>query len=728
MERVAWALAMAVEDRPIPEGTLTPSESRVLEAMVNDLKKHRGAGIVLAGAAQSLRVHEYVQRINDGLENTTPGGPVEYIDPVLMRSETQKDHDPVASLRTLCEEMRDGQVIALFILGGNPVYSAPADLNFGEVLKAFSKAANPDESFQNFSLHLGLHDDETAWLCQCHVPQSHYLESWSDIRGIDGTATVIQPLIQPLYDSRSIHEMLAVLQGEESDGRETIRETWRRMRGDDDFDHFWNRTLEKGIVEGSAFPTKRLQPVADSEALGPPDASGAKQSDADSGIHILFRPDLNVWDGRFSNVSWQQELPRPFTKLTWDNAALISPALADRLGLSRGDVVELQLDGRSVEAPVLILPGQSDEAVTVHLGYGRRRMGNVANGVGFDAYALRASGSLWSAPGLRLRTTGRRHAFVTTQHHYLIDADPARRAGSRAVHEWSGEKGDPFRSLMNRNLLRVATLEQFRRDAHFVEEMEPAVHDHPLSLYPGYAYDKHKWGMAVDLNTCIGCNACTVACQAENNIPVVGKEQVAVEREMHWIRVDSYFEGDPSDPRVYHQPVPCMHCENAPCEVVCPVAATVHDSEGLNLMVYNRCVGTRYCSNNCPYKVRRFNFLQFSDSDPLARMQKNPNVTVRSRGVMEKCTYCIQRINLARIEAEKENRPLRDGEIVTACQQVCPTQAIVFGDLNDPASRVVEHKRSPLNYGLLTELTTNPRTTYMARLRNPHPDLEKEGA
>jgi molybdopterin-containing oxidoreductase family iron-sulfur binding subunit len=393
-----------------------------------------------------------------------------------------------------------------------------------------------------------------------------------------------------------------------------------------------------------------------------------------------------------------QELPKPLTKLTWDNAALISPATAEKLGLVNNELVELDYRGQVERAPVWLMPGHAEDSVTVHLGYGRSRAGRVGTGAGFNAYTLRAADAPWFGSGLKIRKMGEQYPLASTQTHHSIEG---------------------------RNLLRVGTAAQFQEEPDFVREMES--HSEEISLYPKFEYKDNAWGMAIDLNACNGCNACVVACQAENNIPIVGKAQVLNGREMHWIRLDRYYQGDLGNPETYHQPVLCMHCENAPCEVVCPVAATLHDHEGLNAMVYNRCVGTRFCSNNCPYKVRRFNFLQYSDLESESlKLQRNPNVTVRSRGVMEKCTYCVQRISAARITAKEEGREIRDGEIVTACQAACPTQAIVFGNINDPDSRVAKLKASPLNYGMLTELNTHPRTTYLAKLRNPNPELEGE--
>jgi molybdopterin-containing oxidoreductase family iron-sulfur binding subunit len=425
-------------------------------------------------------------------------------------------------------------------------------------------------------------------------------------------------------------------------------------------------------------------------------AAAAKPQTSSETLELAFRPDPSIWDGRFANNAWLQELPKPLTKLVWDNAALISARTAQRLGLKNGDSVELQFDGRRLRAPVWINPGQADDSVTIDLGYGRSAAGRIGNGVGFNAYRLRTSAHPWFGRGLILKPTGERFQLATTQHHHRMEG---------------------------RNLIRTGTLSEYRRHPEFVHDMG---HEPPpdLTLYPPQPAALNAWGMAIDTNICIGCNACVIACQAENNIPVVGKSQVAAGREMHWIRVDRYYEGDAESPEILHQPVPCMQCENAPCESVCPVGATAHSAEGLNDMVYNRCVGTRYCSNNCPYKVRRFNFFQYADyQTPSLKLGRNPEVTVRSRGVMEKCTYCVQRINRARIEAKKTQRPLRDGEILTACQQVCPTEAIVFGDIKNRDAAVTQLKAQPLNYTLLAELNTKPRTSYLARLKNPNPKI-----
>ncbi|HUI07347.1 MAG TPA: TAT-variant-translocated molybdopterin oxidoreductase [Verrucomicrobiae bacterium] len=634
-----------------------------------DLQAHRGASLVLAGDQQPPVVHALVHAINHTLGNV--GHTVLYTDPVEARPVNQTE-----SLGELVNDLQAGTVELLVVLGGNPAYDAPADVPFA---KAMAKA--------KLRVRLGLYHDETSWLSHWHVPETHFLETWSDARAFDGTVSILQPLIAPLYAGKSAHELLEAMLGKpDRTSHDVVRDHWKKHGLADE--KLWEVALHDGVVAGTALPEKKVR-------LHEIEPAAAKPESA-SGMGIIFRPDPGVYDGRFANIGWLQEWPRPLTRLTWDNAALISPLTAQRMGLENGDVVELRYRGQTVDAPVWILPGQRDDTVTVHLGYGRTKVGRVGSGAGFNAFALRTSDAPWFGSGLEIRKTGRQYPLSVTQHH---------------------------QNMAGRDLVRVGTVEEFVKNPRFAHNEI----DQP-SLYPGYTYDGYKWGMSIDLTACIGCGACVVACQAENNIPVVGKDQVARGREMHWLRIDRYYQGDREEPDTYFEPVPCMQCENAPCELVCPVGATTHTDDGLNAMIYNRCVGTRYCSNNCPYKVRRFNFLQFSDvKTPSRRLQYNPNVTVRNRGVMEKCTYCVQRIQTAKITAELHDRPVRDGEIVPACAQACPTQAIVFGDINDEASRVRALKEQPHNYGLLVELNTRPRTTYLARIRNPNPELEKAG-
>jgi len=651
-------------------------------SITRDLFANRGASIVIAGEHQPARVHAIAHDWNARLGNV--GKTVIYTDPVEVNPV-----DQIASIAELVRDMNGGAVDTLLILGGNPVYDAPADLGFLDALKKV-----------NFRAHLGLYSDETAEYCHWHVPRAHYLESWGDARAYDGTASIIQPLIAPLYGGKTAHEVInALLNNGDEHPLDTIRGYWQSQKrptkksdvlaqDDADFDTFWQVSLHAGMIAGSAFP-ERTPPAP---KIPEPAVSEG------SGLEIVFRPDPAIGDGAFSNNAWLQEMPKPQSKLTWDNAVWISPASARYYGVETGDVIEIEFKGRRVEGPVWVLPGHADESLTIHFGYGRTRAGRIGDKVGFNSYKLATTDAMHHGSGVSLTRKRHGYQFASTQHTQTM------------------EERDPF---------RVGTLTRYHQEPEFARPEEKRVAGNH-SMFPLWNYNQHKWGMSIDLTACIGCNACTVACQAENNIPVVGKEETAKGRHMNWLRVDRYYSGPMEDPQMYFQPVPCMHCENALCELVCPVAATVHSGEGLNEMVYNRCVGTRYCSNNCPYKVRRFNFFLYSDWDTQSLFGvRNPDVTVRSRGVMEKCSYCVQRINRVKIDAEKADRPIQDGEIVTACQQACPAQAIVFGDLNDPNSRVAKLKRQQRDYGLLEELNTRPRTTYLARLRNPNPDLEK---
>ena len=703
------------------------SASAWMAPLVSDLQAHRGQSLVIAGDGQPPIVHALAHAINDALGNV--GATVTY----TQTAEAQPMNQ-LAGLRELLGEMYAGTVELLLILGGNPVYTAPADLNFAAAMERVP-----------LRVHLSLYEDETSALCHWHVPETHFLEAWSDVRSDDGTVTIIQPLIAPLYNGKSAHEVVAAIADRERPGYEVVREFWSREKGlstqasaapapatpaaapapapapaaaapaqpgaqagtpgaapapppiaaapvppVSPFDREWRKWLHDGVVPDTAFATRTVsvQGNAGQAPAGPQSIEG---------LEVVFRPCPGIHDGRFANNAWLQELPKPLTKLTWDNAALISPATAARLALISGDVVELRQGDRSIRIPVWLVPGHAAETLTLNLGYGRTRAGRAGNATGFNVNPLRTTGAMDTLPGVQLSKTGDSYELASTQDHW---------------------------SLEGRNLIRVATEAQFAADPQFVQRME--LQPVPgLSMYGDFKYEGYAWGMAIDQSVCTGCNSCVVACQAENNVPVVGKSQVLNGREMHWLRVDRYYTGELENPETYHQPMPCQQCENAPCEVVCPVAATVHNQEGLNDMVYNRCVGTRYCSNNCPYKVRRFNFLLYQDWDtPSLWLQRNPDVTVRSRGVMEKCTYCVQRINHARIAAKLEDREIRDGEVVTACESACPTQAIVFGNLNDPNSRVARLKRSTLNYSLLAELNSRPRTTYMAIVRNPNTELE----
>jgi molybdopterin-containing oxidoreductase family iron-sulfur binding subunit len=697
VELLARGLAAGLGVAGVNPGAALPDQVREwIDAVLADLSAHRGASIVVAGESQPPVVHALAHAMNAVLGNA--GQTVVYTDPIEPRPV-----DQLQSIRTLAQAMDAGQVDTLLIIGGNPVYSAPADLQFGEHMNKVG-----------VRVHLAAHANETSALSHWQIPEAHFLEAWGDARAHDGTVSIVQPLIAPLYGGRSAYEVLATLSDRpERSGYQIVREYWMGATGfpppsgegakadaGADFETFWRRTVHDGVMANTALPPRTVTPGAVA-AFGTAPAAAA-------GVEIAFRPDPTVFDGRFNNNGWLQELPKPLTHLTWDNAVLVSPATMERLGGSarpdftggergqiHGSVVEIHYRGRTVRGAMFPVPGHPDDAATLHLGYGRTRTGQVGAGRGFNAGALRTSDALGFGTGAQLTLTGETFPLACVQYHHLMEGRDLVRAVPR------GE------------------LASLKKDQHELPSLWPNLTDEQERA-GGY-----KWGMSIDLNACNGCNACVVACQAENNIPVIGKDEVMRGREMHWLRVDTYHQGSVENPKTYCQPVPCMHCEAAPCEPVCPVGATVHSSEGLNDMVYNRCVGTRYCSNNCPYKVRRFNFLQYQDWEtPSLALGRNPDVTVRSRGVMEKCTYCVQRISAARIESEKAGRRIQAGEIRTACQSVCPAEAIVFGDLNDPDSRVSQLKSEQREYALLHELNTRPRTTYLAAITELNPNLK----
>ena len=659
-----------------------------IDVLAHDLQNSRGSSIVIAGELQSPIIHALAHQMNQALGNA--GNTITYTEPVLINPNNQ-----VQSLRQLVIDIESGQVELLLILGGNPAFDAPTDFHFAQSLQKVP-----------LRVHHSLYYDETSALCHWHVNAAHYLESWSDARAFDGTVSIVQPLIAPLYSGKTAHEMLAIFTDQPNrSSYDIVKSFWMQSqsKSSGEFEQWWAKALRDGFIENTTSTTF-------AGATGQSQATPTATTTSSGNVEIVFQPDPSIYDGRFANNGWLQELPKPLTKLTWDNAAIVSPNTANQLGLStepdfRGgehgtnvaSVVEITVGDRSISAPVWILPGQPDGVVTLHVGYGRTRAGSVGSTttekpVGFNVYELRRSDGLWTTRA-QLTKTNSTYQLACTQAHYLMEG---------------------------RELIRSKPISSYLQNNDFAKN-DADRKDKQISMYPGWEYEAYAWGMSIDTGSCVGCNACVVACQSENNIPVVGKTEVMHAREMHWLRVDRYFE----DEQVMFQPLPCMHCENAPCELVCPVAATTHSNEGLNEMVYNRCVGTRYCSNNCPYKVRRFNFYEFSNFDaPLVQLQRNPDVTVRSRGVMEKCTYCVQRINAAKIESEKENRRVQDGEITPACQQACPVEAIVFGDINDPNSRVSKLKREPTDYGVLAELNTRPRTTYLARINNPNPEMK----
>jgi molybdopterin-containing oxidoreductase family iron-sulfur binding subunit len=774
----SMARALAAKVGAAGAGSATTAHDNWLTAVANDLRAKRGASIVIAGDTQPPVVHALAHAMNQALGNA--GSTVLYTEPI--------EGDPVdcnASLKALVADLDAGRVDTLLILGGNPVFTAPADLAFRDKLLAKDDARKDKVRLR---IHLSQHKNETSEVCQWNINEAHYLESWSDARTFDGTAAIIQPLIAPLYNGKTAHEVVAAFSSQpDRKSFDIVRDYWMRRYGAGGaeppivaskpaaqpagqpgatvaaqntanaaagnaqagvtsatptvpappppavdakkFEAEWRKWLHDGVVANTAAKPKAVAAGANLPA---------PTSQPSSDYEVVFLPDPTVYDGRFANNGWLQEMPKPLSKLTWDNAVYVSPKTAATLGIGKvdgaisrnnlgwhggnisADLIELTVNGRSLVMPAWIQPGHPDGALTVYYGYGRTRAGRVGDGTGFNAYVLRGSDAPSFATGVKVRTTGDSYELVATQLHHLVD---------------TGLSPD---DLKPRDIVRSGTLDEWKKNPSLlheeVEAKQPghegghqALEGEKPTLYPEYDYSQgYRWSMSIDLSSCVGCSACVVACTAENNIPVVGKEQVGRSREMHWLRVDSYYRGDETNPEIYYQPVPCQQCEKAPCEVVCPVGATTHSAEGLNDMVYNRCVGTRYCSNNCPYKVRRFNFLLYQDfyTESL-KMQRNPEVSVRSRGVMEKCTYCVQRVQRAKIDSEREGRKVRDGEIQTACAQACPTQAIVFGNMNDPNSRVAKLKSQERNYELLAELSTQPRTTYLGAVKNPNPELER---
>ncbi|MFZ0496010.1 MAG: TAT-variant-translocated molybdopterin oxidoreductase [Methylocella sp.] len=659
LHQVVMALAAG-----ILEGSPLSGPPDWVGEVIADLTANRGRALVHVGPDQPPEMHALVHAINEKLG--ARGNTLELLAPVAYPA------DQAAPLADLAEDMRTGKVSTLLIMDSNPAYAAPGALGFAEALKRV-----------DFSLTLTVSPNETVQLTTWAVPMAHPWETWSDAQAFDGAATILQPQALPLYNGIGMHTMLALFtEPAPSATLETVQATWKTRMGKD-FGQGWTDALASGVVPGTASRKADVTLRPDAGRQTPPEP-------ANHPLTILFRPDPHLWDGRYANNAWLQELPRPLTKLTWDNPLLIAPERARQLKLRNGDMIRLSLGDASVTAPAWIMPGQAADCVVALLGFGERHAGTVATGAGFDFYPLTGRAS---APSLQ-KVPGHMDLACTDHHNLIFD-----------------ETGE---------YVRHATLAEFSKDPRSLATGKPEPH-----LYRWKPEGPAAWAMSVDLNACIGCNACVVACQAENNIPVVGKEQVIREREMHWLRIDRYYEGSPTAPDSYFQPVLCMHCEEAPCETVCPVGATVHDSEGLNVMVYNRCIGTRFCSNNCPYKVRRFNYLAFSNEEQRPPEARNPDVTVRGRGVMEKCSFCLQRIAEARIVADRENRPV--GEVRTACQAACPTQAFSFGNMADPDSEVAKRKQSPLDYALLANQNTRPRVTYEARIRNPKPPNEGSG-
>ncbi|MBM3726882.1 MAG: 4Fe-4S dicluster domain-containing protein [Acidobacteria bacterium] len=641
-------------------------ERKFLAALAKDLKANEGRSVVVAGPRQPAEVHALAHAINQTLGNC--GKTVTF---------TQALAEPMLDgLKALAADLSGGKVSTLVMLGGNPAHDAPADLDLaGGIGKAQT------------SIHLAHNANETSALATWHLPEAHYLESWGDARALDGTVSIQQPMILPLYGGRSALEVVAQLAGLPSaKGHDLVRGFWQGQWPAADRERVWRKALHDGVVANTKF--------AEAKVTAKAPAAGAKAPG--TGYDVAFHPSSSLWDGRYANNAWMQETPEPMSKLVWDNAAMVSPATLKALGATQGDVISITVGGKSIEAPVMVQPGHADQAISISLGYGRKNAGRVGDGVGVNAYPIRTTAGLHIAEA-QVAKTAKTHKLVTTQEHFRMEDRP---------------------------IIREATTAQYKEDPKFAEKMSEMP---PIdSIYGYHSYEQgYQWGMAIDLNACTGCNACLVACQAENNVPTVGKAQVSRGREMHWIRLDRYYTGTGDEAQSVSQPMTCQQCETAPCESVCPVAATTHSPEGLNDMAYNRCIGTRYCANNCPYKVRRFNFLNWHKEDEeVQSLVHNPNVTVRMRGIMEKCTYCVQRIQEKKIQAKVEGRrEIKDGEIVTACQQTCPADAIVFGNIKDPGSRVAKLRHQERNYELLAELNTKPRTTYLAKLRNPNPEL-----
>ena len=656
-----------------------------IAAVARDLKAHAGKCVVTAGVRQPAAVHAIAYQINQALGNI--GATVTFTKPVFEAA------TPLAEFAT---ELSQGRVTTLLILGGNPAFTAPVDLNFVEGIR---KVGN--------SYYLGLESDETAALCKWQLPMAHELETWGDARAIDGTASIQQPMVRPIWGGRSAIEIVAQFASDDhkaKKGYEVVRAQWKDLD-----EKAWRKALHDGVVAGTAYP--EVKATLDAKAVPSIKAAAA------DGYEVVFLESASLSDGRYANNAWLQEAPEPMTKLVWDNAAWISPATAKKEGIETGQIIEIDLGGKKIAIAAMVAPGYADGVIGLALGYGREKAGRVARAgkepVGVNAYKIRSSTAWNFAGGARITKTLRKHDIVTTQEHHTMEEPTL--AGRKGKH---------------RPVVREATAAEYKATPDFAEHMDPHIPQFDdLQGYHDYSKG-NQWGMAIDLNACVGCNACLIACNAENNIPVVGKQQVKNGREMHWIRMDRYYTGSEEDPQAVMQPIQCQQCEAAPCENVCPVAATVHSPEGLNEMAYNRCVGTRYCANNCPYKVRRFNYLNWHKQDrvgttPERALQHNPDVTVRMRGVVEKCTYCVQRIQEKKIQAKTEGRrPLKDLEILTACQQTCPAEAITFGNINDPESAVSKAKKQPRNYVLLKEVNTKPRTTFLARLRNPNPELE----
>ena len=662
--------------------------AKFVAAVGKDLASKRGAALVIPGERQTALTHAVAHAINAALGAI--GTTVTFTEPAVLDTSTGR-----SSWQALVDDLRAGKVDTLVITAWNPVFTAPGDVDLPTLL---AKVPN--------AVYLGLHDDETSRVVNWFLPAAHPFESWGDARSREGTVSIVQPLIQPLFGGISEAELLGAFLADEAKPYDRLK-ALHAAHAKTDFDSEWEVWLSNGVVPGtaSAAVTPSLQGDRVRTAAG-------QARPAPAGLELDLVHDYKILDGRYSLNSWLQELPDPITKVTWDNVAQVGPGLAKKMGVANGDLLLLTVSGRSVEVPAWVQPGHSDDAVTVSFGYGRRQNtlgvkdADEPVVVGHDVYPLRTAAAPWFATGLELKKTGRKYTICTTQVHNVTEGRPIALMQSVEEFEKHPEAPDvrPPVKLGNKEL-----------EGSALPSVQPAI---------DYSKQQYKWAMSVDMSRCTGCSACVMACQAENNIPVVGKYQVGRGREMQWIRMDRYYSGPAESPEMVNQPMFCQHCETAPCEYVCPVNATVHSDEGLNDMVYNRCIGTRYCSNNCPYKVRHFNYLHWTqDKTQVEKMLMNPDVTVRARGVMEKCTYCVQRIERTRIVARIENRAIGDGELKTACQQVCPTNALTFGSLHDPKTQVSQRHADPRRFDVLHELNTRPRTVYLTKIKNPNPEL-----
>jgi molybdopterin-containing oxidoreductase family iron-sulfur binding subunit len=711
-----------------------------LEVLVSDLttdpvtKKPRGPGkaVVVAGRRMPPDVHALVARINDKLGALGDGADVQPTLEYVEDSEDRPTH--VQAIAALVNEMKvPGRVQTLVILGGNPVYDAPADLDFGAAL------ANVKTS-----IHLCEYINETSKKTSWHVPRAHFLEAWGDVRTWDGTITLAQPLIAPLYGGLSSIELLSALLGEDKSGEDLVKKTHAAFG----FEASWRQNVHDGfVVSQKSALAERASLTLDTFPNPTLSMNLGSTAPANASIEVVFHYSTFSYDGRFANNAWLQETPDFLSKVVWDNYALVGPETAEALKIENDSMIKVQIGERSVELACYTMPGQARNSIGLVLGGGRTHAGRVGGStelerrVGWNTNLVRTTGGFDMINGAKVTAVGKSYTLASTQEHWDIRIGLIPDVTKEGIQKRIPE------------LVKEITAEKLAKNKSWTAERDgeegPPLFwdDEPvdsngakrhLSLFREKEYTGHRWGMAIDLSTCTGCNSCMVACQNENNVPVVGRKEVMNNREMHWIRIDRYFSGTKEDPVVVHQPLTCQQCENAPCEQVCPVGATQHSEEGLNDQAYNRCIGTRYCANNCPYKVRRFNFLDWNKEwrdarNKVRRLLFNPEVTVRMRGVMEKCTFCVQRIQNAKIHAKAVRRmehggapveaPLPDGAVATACQEACPTEAIVFGDLSDPNSRVSRAHEDQRQYELLPEVYTKPRNRFLARVRNPHPSF-----